>query len=353
MEVNRDINKYNLKISIKDSNIYEEKKFPFSKYMMYTLKITTNKKSWEIKRRYKNFDDLHKKLKNKKILILPKLPPKKLFLNEDDKKERQEKLEKYLNELFCRVDVYKHDEVLEFIELEKEHFLMMKENLQDSSTNENSPSSDKFKSFITLKRNKSTDVLINENFFYSKTFVVSSSNEYEYEVCQESSIKSLINNFLQELNSNLEDKCKIIKDFEEKLRQKKSSQTIQREEIYKLLFGEKVEDVFLHGLIYHSGNIHENQIGSEYCLEYLAKLCDYQHNLDCDYFVNILKLMKLPNILQMKLDKHLLSNKKKVITAAYIILKNVINEEKGIFMKNIVSDSLSVERFNKWLHSMY
>ena len=47
------------------------------------------------------------------------------------------------------------------------------------------------------------------------------------------------------------------------------------------------------------------------------------------------------------------SNKKKVITAAYIILKNVINEEKGIFIKNIVTNSEAIERFDKWLQSMY
>jgi hypothetical protein len=343
---NTNKHRFNMTFSVVNYNICEEQKFPFKKYVLYTILIKTNKKTWEIKRRYKNFDELHDKLIGKKISNLPKLPPKKLFMTEKGIQERQFKLLKYLDTLLSRDDVYKMDEVLEFIEIEKEDYLMMKENLSDASTRENSPcTSERFKSFVNLRKSRGSDVTINENFFYSKNFYLD-DEECETEIFNnENSMKTLILNFLRDLNCNIKEKCKIIKDFENKMAIKKSQQILQREEVYRLLFGEKVEDKFLHGLLHHCGNIKENQIGAEYCLEYLSKLIDYQHNFDCDNFLSILKIAKLPTILEMKLDQHLKSNKKIVLSASVNIIKTLLNEEKGLGLKNILKSDLSLEKF--------
>ena len=106
----------------------KEKHFPYSKYTQYTIKIFTNDKTWELNRRYSSFYELNQKI-SKKFNNLPKLPPKKLFTTAAVIKERQEKLEKYLNILLNRDDIYKFDEIFDFIEMEKEHYLMLKKNI--------------------------------------------------------------------------------------------------------------------------------------------------------------------------------------------------------------------------------
>jgi hypothetical protein len=344
---NTNKHKFNMLFSVVDYTICEEQKFPFKKYILYTILLKSNTKNWEIKKRYTNFDELHDKLVAKKISNLPKLPPKKLFMTEKGIQERQSKLLKYLETLLSRDDVYKINEVLEFIAIEKEDYLMMKENLSDVSTRENSPcNSEKFKSFINLKKSTGSHVTINENFFYSKNFYLD-DDECETEIYNiENPMKTLILNFLKDLNFNNKEKCKIIKDFENKSAIKKSQRIFDREEVYRLLYGEKVEDKYLHGLLYHCGNIKENQIGAEYCLEYLSKLIDYQHNFNCDNFISILKIAKLQTVLEMKLDQHMKSNKKKVISSSVNILKILLNEEKGIGLKNILKSDTCIEKFH-------
>jgi hypothetical protein len=145
--------KFDINLKIINTSVCEENNFPFSKFIQYTIKINTNDKHWQIYRRYKNFHDLHNKLSNKKVSNLPKLPPKKLFPSEKELTERKQKLQKYLNILLTREDAYKHNEIFEFIEMEKEHFLMLKDNIEATSTNENSPNlGAKVNPFINLKK---------------------------------------------------------------------------------------------------------------------------------------------------------------------------------------------------------
>ena len=353
--------KFNINFSITDYTICEDIKFPYSKYFMYTINIQTNKKSWNIKRRYTHFDDLKKKLKIMKISNIPKLPPKKLFLTSDALNDRKLNLQKFLNTLCAREDVFKNNDLLNFIEIEKEEYLMLKENIEDSShatfgscsTNENSPiRNDKIRSFINLRKSKSSDVLINDNFFYSKKLFRSGTEQNESEILLESNMKTKIKKFLRDLNTNLKDKCGIIKEFDEQLRNNKSGQSLQREEVYRLMYGEVIDCNLLHGLIYHSGNFGENQIGAECCLEFLSTLIDHQHNIDCDYFVNILKIAKLPSILEMKLDTHINSNKKKVLNACCNILKTLLNEDKGILIMNILKSEEMIEKCQVYLNNM-
>jgi len=338
--------KFNIYVKIVNSNLCEENKFPFNKkFNLYTIKINTNDGQREISRRYTNFYELHEKLKNKKIVNLPKLPPKKIFPSETELFERKQKLQKYLNSLLTRDDAYKHNEILEFIEMEKEHYLMLKDNVDSLSTNENSPNLEKVKSFIELKKSKSSDIKIKKNFFYSN-FAISAESSDDERV-EENPIRSLISIFLKNLNYNPKEKCKIVQDFEEKLNVKKINHVFQRDEVYKLLFGDNFEEGFLGGLIYHCGRIDENEIGAGKCLEFLSKLMDYQHNLDCEFFISILRLAKIPQIKSMKLDEHLKTNKKKVLNSCFTILKAIVHEEKGISINSILVDQKIIEKYCK------
>ena len=330
--------KHFISLVIDDYTLCEEKSFPFTKYFLFSINIKSNKRSWRISKRYKNFDDLQSSLIKKKLTNLPKLPPKKLFMSESALKERVTKLQKYSNSLLSRADVYQHEEILQFIDIEKEDFLMLKENIEETSTSEESPRSiSKFKSFnLNLNKSKS-DVLINENFFYFRD-----GEEEENEIISDT--KVLIGTFLKNLNSNILEKCKIIREFEEAFRSKISARAIQRDEIYRLLFGENVDDVHLQGIIHHSGNIKENQIGAEYCLLFLSKLIDSTFNTECEIFKNILRLARLTSILEINLEMHLKSNRKKVLSASLNILKTIVNEEKSLPLEKIINPLL-VEKF--------
>jgi hypothetical protein len=164
-------------------------------------------------------------------------------------------------------------------------------------------------------------------------------------------MRDLILCFLEKLNSDIKEKSKIIKEFENIFLLRKVNHVFQRDEVYRLLFGYNAEDGYLGGLIFHSGNIIENQIGAENCLEFLSKLIDYQHNTDCDFFINILRLAKLPQIKSLNLEEHIQSKRKKVIYSCYVILKNVINDEKNINIYSLICDHTLIDKFEIWLLS--
>lgn len=342
MESPSSINKHFISVSIQDYTQLEESSFPFKKYFQFTININSNKRSWKIQKRYKNFDDLHSVLIKKKLCSLPKLPPKMLFISNSDLKERINKLEKYLNILLSRADVYKHEEILSFICIEKEDFLMLKENIEELSSADESPRSvNKFsKSFnLNLKKSKSIEVLINDNFYFG-------NDEDEREIISE--MKNLIGSFLKNMNTNILEKCKIINEFEDNFRSKRANRVTQREDVYKLFYGEKIDGVHLHGILYHCGNIKDNQIGAESCLLLLSKLINSAYNTESELFITILKLARLQIIADLNLEMHLKSNRKKVVHASLSIAKSLVNEEKGLYLNRILSDSL-IERYEGFL----
>jgi hypothetical protein len=336
------ISKHFISVVIQEYTLMEETSFPFKKYCQFSIDMKSNKRSWKIFKRYKNFDDLQNMLIKKKLTNLPKLPPKRIFLSEADLKERISKLQKYLSTLISRPDVYKHEEILNFICIEKEDFLMLKENIEELNTSDESPKSlRKFRSFnMNLKKSKSSDVLINDNFYFG--------NEEEDEKEIQSDTKIFIGTFLKLLNSNILEKCKTIKDFEDSFRLKGTNKIIQREEVYRLLFGEKVDGVSLQGIVYHSGNIKDNQIGAESCLLFLSKLISSTYNTECELFKSILKLARLPSIQELNLESHLKSNRKQVVLASLNIVKTLVNEEKGLFLNKLLSESL-IEVYRNFL----
>jgi hypothetical protein len=342
MESPSSTSKHFISIIIDEYTQMEESSFPFKKYCQFSINIKSNKKSWKIFKRYKNFDDLQNSLIRKKLCNLPKLPPKRIFLSDADMKERISKLQKYLSNLLSRADVYKHEEILNFICIEKEEFLMLKENIEDLNTSDESPKSlSKFRSFnMNLKKSKSSDVLINDNFYFG--------NEEENEREIQSETKIFITTFLKLLNSNILEKCKTIKDFEDSFRMKGTNKVIQREEVYRLIFGEKVDGVSLQGILYHSGNIKDNQIGAESCLLFISKLISSTYNTECELFKSILKLARLSSIQELNLESHLKSNRKQVVFATLNIVKILVNEEKGIFLNKLLSETL-VENYRNIL----
>ena len=124
MEIQKKVtnNKFNMFCIIKECKKLQEKSIPFLSFIEYTINVKTNKKSWELKRRYKDFDALQSTLIKNNIKNLPKLPSKAIFISEKIIKERKIKLQKYLNSLLIRNDIYSLDSIFDFIELKKKNF---------------------------------------------------------------------------------------------------------------------------------------------------------------------------------------------------------------------------------------
>lgn len=353
--------KFNMELKIIGYEMTEELIFPFKKYILYIININTNAKTWEIKRRYTDFENLHKKL-SKFIKNLPKLPPKSIFLTDNKIKERQMLLKKYLNCLILnpKVDIYKHNEIFEFLEMEKEHYLLLKESYEDNVSTDYSHSEGyKIKSLLNLKKPKTSGILINDNFFYSKPFYVSNQPKSSLNVLKDVNKNHINSNdvtvlsFLTDLNYNLNDKCKIIKNFQQKLLYKNRNFALYKEEVYKLFFGYyNQENSNLKGLIYHCGNIDKNEIGAESCLEFLAKLIDYEYNTDCDYFISVLNLIKPFEIIKLNFSQHFNRKKPEVVKNCFKIIKAIINEERGLTIENFIEDEDIIEKFTIWSLSL-
>ena len=401
MESNIKKSKFFIYIKIISKETCKEKTFPYSKYIQYTIKIFTNDKSWELKKRYSNFYELNQAL-SKKFNNVPKFPPKKIFKSDSFIRDRQEKLEKYLNILLSREDVYKFDEIFDFIQMEKEYYLMLKKNIEEESTNDNSLFStclsEKVKSLIknNIKQSKSLEVVIKEDFFYSecksyhnhadcqkfkfcgklencekyftkeKNLEIDLERKYSMQLQNKNSffpnlnyLNKIVSSFLKDLNKKKEIRCEVVKNFEKIFYNENSNNLYNSEHAYKIFYGElnteknvNRNDRYMFGLIHHSGTIEENLLGAESCLELLAKLIDCQYSPNSEFFVCLLKSANASEIFQMNLEKHLNNKKSNVKSACYKIIEVVlegIESQNGVQLDYLIkSEELRGNYFN-WL----
>jgi len=349
-------NRFNITCKITDSESCAESFIPFFKYIEYKITLKTNKKIWEIQKRFKDFDALHKKL-SIKVKNLPKLPQKTIFKSEEILSDRKIKLQKYLTNLLRRDDVYNHDLIFDFIDLKKEDYLLMKDNMDDeSSSPEHSPykgptrKSSIFAFKTVLESRNKEDTVINDNFYYS--FLNYEDDEERKESQKVNAAKKLINDFLNDLNATKKNNNKslIIEKFQEEIlfsNYKKKNLTFKNEDIYKLFFGDKA--LKKSGLLFHCGEIKRNLLGSETCVEFLNNLIDFEHNLESEQFINILRLGKLDIFKQMNLDFHLASRKPNLFASCCRIIKIILNDEKNITFENLLGDFGLIEKVNNYL----
>jgi len=152
----------------------------------------------------------------------------------------------------------------------------------------------------------------------------------------------LIEDLLEKLAIDKENICNSIKEFWDNLHTNNFPKI--KEEYIRLLFGTKNE-ICDYGLISICGNVEENILGAETCLDLIAKFIDYEINPYCEICINILKITRMEHIKKMKLDKHLKSNNPIVINNASKILKTILNTEDTVNLNNIIKDSKIVEKF--------
>jgi hypothetical protein len=367
IETGPELKKSQINAKIVNHEIIRDSSLLGVKYVLYTINIQTFYNTWAIKKRYSTFVDLHKVLSTK-IRNLPELPPKRLFSMSDETiKERKASLEGYLNYLFKNVNICLYTEILEFIEMEKDLLsLLMKGNTMIENTTaiavkRNYSLKANIKSEI--KKPKSVDTINNDNYY--STFL-------DYKMEKTSSQKSanmlVIEEFLRNLEFKSENKYDIIKTFESFLKSKKSWPSFKKDEIQKLFYGDIQNNTCgsvssdnsslsnnrqVKGLMFHIGNIEQNSLGAERCLEFMGKLLDYEFNPECESYIFIMKTTKPDYLIMMRLGEHMRNPKANIVSICNRILKSALEGDKFMNnkLKKILNDEDLIERFIIWLEN--
>ncbi|XP_058462058.1 nischarin [Malaya genurostris] len=100
----------------------------------YEILIKCGHIMWTVKRRYRDFDDLHNKLVQERSVSKDKLPPKKIIGNKSPSflKLRQEALEQYLKEMLIFLKVTMPKEFVEFLDFHRYDIIFIAHNLANS-----------------------------------------------------------------------------------------------------------------------------------------------------------------------------------------------------------------------------
>ena len=328
--------RFNIIAKITDSVLIKGS-YGFGSFTEYSIDISTNLTSWQITKRYSDFEKLNIQLANR-INPLPKLPPKSFFcLNDRVISERKIALEDYLNQLLSKHNLYAFPAIMEFIGMEKELFMLL---VKCPSQIEQCCS---YKDVKLISKNKSFENLIQMKKANSNENKVDDSFYYEFNK-DESEKLELIDNFLRGLELSNENKCSVVHEFWVYLTKKWP--IFLKEEIMKLYYGDGNN---LKGLLFHCGKVSENSLGAQSCLELLNKLIRCEYNPDCEKFLAVLKMGRLESLRKMRLEYHLKSRKNSVVLNCYNIIKEVVNRERGIDLSNFLNDEIAENKFLNWM----
>jgi hypothetical protein len=212
-----------------------------------------------------------------------------------------------------------------------------------------------------IKKPRSVETFNNDNYY--STFL-------DYKMEKTSSKKSanmlVIEEFLRNLEFKAENKYDVIKTFESFLKSKKSWPSFKKDEIQKLFYGDVMNNTCgsvssdnstlsqsrqVKGLMFHIGNIEQNALGAERCLEFMGKLLDYEFNPECDSYVFIMKTTKPDYLIMMRLGEHMRNPKANIVYICNRILKASLEGDKFINnkLKKILKDDELIDRFLTWL----
>ena len=329
-------------------------------YILFEIKIYTPYKSWVIFKRYSEFEQLKKQLDSKKLKNIPQLPPKLLFINEQKLNERQLGLEEFLNELFKNINILKNPIILDFIQYPQDVFDILINNMDYlNSTNMNNPNQNLNNYYngriSTNKKSVYNYDNINNNNIYNSMIKIKSKNNIK-EVLENDDESSedeispgtlVIQEFLRNLMDIKYNKTDLLFQFEFFLKNKKndkiknSSNTnwfyldTNEIEIFFDGFYSNISHSKVNGYLYHCGNIQNNKIGTQKCLEFLNKILSEDFNPQADLFIKIFRKIQLENIIQMELENHIIDNFNSNRINAFMILYKYVGS--GKYMKKKIN----------------
>jgi len=337
---------------ISEYTISKEANFPYSKYVSYTIRITTKNYNWNIVKRFRNFEELHQKLTKLK-LYASSLPYKKFFFNlsKDFIEERMHLLEFYLNDILYKNNLNNCPDILEFIELDHDTFhlfLGKNKTFHDKKLNvKNSSGIHNANNIMIndlLEKSRSGPILFESNCNKDMKIVKPSINVTG---------RTTICTFLHNLIKFPQNKTTIVKDFQNIHLKSKSMQRVKKVDIALLFFG----DDNIPGLLSHCGAIDSNKLGAEVCINLLAKLLNSEFNSVYDDFIEIFQTSKLEQIKLMNLNLHLNAGNLRLKTDLYKIIKILINEDseedENYKVDDILNDKETIDRIQNSFHNKF
>ena len=359
----------------------DENKYFNKNYALYEIKFFTRYKTWTLYKRYSQFLELRDKLASKKIKNLPKLPPKLYFSNEQKLSERQLGLEDFLNDLFRNINILRYPEIIEFIQCPKEIIDILSYNIDylnminmnSSSIINTTDNNLYYKGRVTISRNSTTSKNENDkNNFYCSLARMNLSNDNDKKNVRTSEYNEekeithggiVIQEFLRNLIDTPYNKTELLYQFEYFLLNRDNEESksnssfkwyfLSENEIKTFLNGfySNISHTKINGFLYHCGNIINNKIASEQCLEFLKKLLNEDYNPQADLFLRVFKKCDINDIIQMELDKHIINNTNSVRIDAFMILYKYIENDKNYEdeIKQILRNEKAEKMFLQWI----
>ena len=348
-------------------------------YILFEIKLYTPYKCWLIHKRYSEFVELKKRLEEKNVKNIPNLPPKLLFINEQKLSERQLCLEEFINELFKRINILKYPLIIEFIECPQEvvdifsynaNFLNLNNNKSSINMNTINSNSYYYNGRITTNKNKSLnnkeEIDIN-NFYCSMAELKLSTNNTKSELRNSDSVEDeispgtlVIQEFLRNMMDISFNKTELLFQFEYFLKNKKNSTQnkssnwfyLDTHEIHIFFNGfySNISHMKVNGFLYHCGNIQNNKIGTQNCMEFLNKILSEDFNPQAETFLKIYRKSPLENIIQMELENHIIDNSNTNRINAFMILYKYVGSGRYIInkVKRILMCPKAEELFMNW-----
>lgn len=372
---NNELDSDQIKISalITSYSMEEDNNKLFKKnYALFEIKLYTPYKTWTIHKRYSEFVELKNKLEEINVKKLPNLPPKLLFINEQKLNERQLSLEEFLNDLFKRVNILKYSLIIDFIECPQEvvdiftyniNCLNLSNNNSSIIMNTTNHNSNYYNGRITTNKNKALnnlDDVDNNNFYCTMAQFKSelgNNDSFEDEISPGTLV---IQEFLRNMMDISFNKSELLFQFEYFLKNKKNDNQNKTSNWYYLDtkeiniffngFYSNISHLKINGFLYHCGNIQNNEIGTQNCINFLYKILSEDFNPQAEIFLKIFRKCSLENIIQMELENHIINNFNSNRVNVFMILYKYVGSGRNIInkIKRILMCPKAEEYFMKW-----
>ena len=354
-----------------------------SNYIQYVIKVNTPYKSWYIQKRYSDFENLNYIISE--YYGIDKLfPPKRFFKNSDSTiEERKKKFNNYLYFLLNNFDILKNKELIKFFKIDEEIIDLY---LKNSSmiSNEYALKQNNYLSLSYQKNNSSNSLKWNnDNYFILFEDFHKSSEELK----DKTQIgKLVIEEFLKNLETKIENMEQIVKTFLSYMRYNNKWKKLYKEEIIELFIGANIKKnsiddniinysnqetqnsslnsnssfiidnnemnpSYVKGLFFHIGNYINNYLGSISCLNLLYDLLNIEKNPDAEYYIKIFRNCKIEYFELMylnELSKIKNYSNEKICFNIIQIYFNIINDDIECIYKNYGIDKQFIYRFENW-----
>jgi hypothetical protein len=354
-----------------------------SNYIHYVIKVNTPYKTWYIQKRYSDFENLNYIISN--YYEIDKLfPPKRFFKNSDSTiEERKKKFNNYLYFLLNNFDILKNKELIKFFKIDEEIIDLY---LKNSSmiSNEYALKQNNYLSLSYQKNNSSNSLKWNnDNYFILFEDFHKSSEELK----DKTQIgKLVIEEFLKNLETKIENMEQIVKTFLSYMRYNNKWKKLYKEEIIELFIGANIKKnsiddniinysnqetqnsslnsnssfiidnnemnpSYVKGLFFHIGNYINNYLGSISCLNLLYDLLNIEKNPDAEYYIKIFRNCKIEYFELMylnELSKIKNYSNEKICFNIIQIYFNIINDDIKCIYKNYGIDKQFIYRFENW-----